>query len=73
MQTCLHRCCDGVAKGDRGLANRVKYRSLKVKVKISHYRGVAQLVARAVWDREVEGSSPFTPTNQKESLYGDSF
>lgn len=26
------------------------------------YRGVAQLVARAVWDREVEGSSPFTPT-----------
>ncbi len=25
-------------------------------------RGVAQLVARAVWDREVEGSSPFTPT-----------
>ena len=29
------------------------------------YRGVAQLVARAVWDREVEGSSPFTPTIEK--------
>ena len=29
------------------------------------YRGVAQLVARAVWDREVEGSSPFTPTMKK--------
>ncbi len=28
-------------------------------------RGVAQLVARAVWDREVEGSSPFTPTKEK--------
>lgn len=27
------------------------------------FRGVAQLVARAVWDREVEGSSPFTPTS----------
>lgn len=25
-------------------------------------RGVAQLVAHAVWDREVEGPSPFTPT-----------
>ena len=29
---------------------------------VNTYRGVAQLVARAVWDREVEGSSPFTPT-----------
>ena len=27
-----------------------------------HCRGVAQLIARAVWDREVEGLSPFTPT-----------
>jgi hypothetical protein len=26
------------------------------------HRGVAQLIARAVWDREVEGLSPFTPT-----------
>ena len=26
-------------------------------------RGVAQLIARSVWDREVEGLSPFTPTN----------
>lgn len=31
----------------------------------STHRGVAQLVARAVWDREVEGSSPFTPTIEK--------
>ncbi len=26
---------------------------------------MAQLVARAVWDREVAGSSPVTPTNKK--------
>ena len=29
------------------------------------FRGVAQLIARSVWDREVEGLSPFTPTNKK--------
>lgn len=28
------------------------------------HRGVAQLVARAVWDREVVGSSPITPTKK---------
>lgn len=28
-------------------------------------RGVAQLIARSVWDREVEGLSPFTPTTLK--------
>ena len=26
---------------------------------------MAQLIARAVWDREVEGLSPFTPTTEK--------
>jgi hypothetical protein len=26
------------------------------------YRGVAQLVARGVWDAEAGGSSPLTPT-----------
>lgn len=26
------------------------------------YRGVAQLVAHTVWDREVAGSSPVAPT-----------
>ena len=29
------------------------------------YRGVAQLIARSVWDREVEGLSPFTPTKKR--------
>ncbi len=28
------------------------------------YRGVAQLVERAVWDREVGGSRPSTPTSK---------
>ncbi len=27
------------------------------------YRGVAQLVAREVWDFDAAGSSPVTPTN----------
>jgi hypothetical protein len=34
------------------------------------YRGVAQLIARSVWDREVEGLSPFTPTKENESSNG---
>ena len=29
-------------------------------------RGVAQLVAHAVWDREVAGSSPVAPTINKK-------
>ncbi len=36
------------------------------------FRGVAQLIARAVWDREVEGLSPFTPT-KKKSVQMDGF
>ena len=31
--------------------------------RVSHYlRGVAQLVAHAVWDRGVAGSNPVSPT-----------
>jgi hypothetical protein len=33
---------------------------------------VAQLIARSVWDREVEGLSPFTPT-KKKSVHLDGF
>ena len=33
------------------------------------YRGVAQLIARSVWDREVEGLSPFTPTIVKAHAF----
>ena len=40
----------------------------KVKIslfenKISSFRGVAQLVARVVWDHQAAGSNPVTPTN----------
>lgn len=34
---------------------------------------MAQLVARAVWDREVEGSSPFTPTKKRPVRLGRFF
>jgi hypothetical protein len=38
------------------------------------YRGVAQLVARRVWDAEVDGSSPSTPTlNLRGSLSNNLF
>ncbi len=33
-----------------------------------NYRGVAQLVARAVWDREVAGSNPVSPTKNNIML-----
>ena len=32
------------------------------------HRGVAQLIARAVWDREVAGLNPVTPTKRKKRL-----
>ena len=37
------------------------------------YRGVAQLIARSVWDREVEGLSPFTPTKKRSVHLGGFF
>ena len=40
---------------------------------MTHYRGVAQLVARAVWDREVESSSLFTPTKKNPVHLGRFF
>lgn len=41
-------------------------------ISIINYRGVAQLVARVVWDHEVAGSIPVTSTIQgcKKQLYG---
>lgn len=44
----------------------------KVKAELGG-RGVAQLVARAVWDRKAGGSSPLTPTNQRVHFYGGLF
>ena len=34
-------------------------------------RGVAQMVARMVWDHEVAGSRPVTPTNMQVSYIGN--
>ena len=31
-------------------------------IKLTQYRGVAQLVARLLWEQDVGGSNPFTPT-----------
>ena len=37
-------------------------------ISIWNYRGVAQLVARVVWDHEVAGSIPVASTNLKDFL-----
>ena len=33
-----------------------------MQIKLNKIRGVAQLVARLLWEQDVGGSSPFTPT-----------
>ncbi len=40
------------------------FRCIKQILKIK-YRGVAQLVARLLWEQDVGGSNPFTPTMKK--------
>ncbi len=32
---------------------------------LTMYRGVAQLVARLLWEQDVGGSNPFTPTTEE--------
>ena len=46
----------------------------KVKIslfenKISSFRGVAQLVARVVWDHQAAGSNPVTRTSSSQASY----
>ena len=38
------------------------------RVSEGNYRGVAQLVERLVWDQDVVGSSPATPTTESNLL-----
>ncbi len=38
--------------------------SSSVVHRVSEHRAIAQLVARLVWDQEVEGSSPSGPTKK---------
>jgi hypothetical protein len=40
--------------------------SLAALRRLGDLRGIAQLVERAVWDREVGGSSPLSPTHFDE-------
>ena len=37
------------------------------------YRGVAQLVARLLWEQDAGCSNHLTPTKSKDRLYGRSF
>ena len=56
----------GIKKRDTKLAKDIeKTDSLCYNITVKH-RGVAQLVARDVWDVDAAGSNPVTPTkNQK--------
>ena len=47
-------------RGGRGFKSRIP--DQHVCYNDNHRRGVEQLVARLVWDQEVGGSSPLTPT-----------
>ena len=53
--------CDYVFEGSAADCYIEIHRTDKVKNQI--YRGVAQLVARLLWEQDAGGSSPFTPTN----------
>ena len=52
--------CDYVFEGSAADCYIEIHRIDKVKNQI--YRGVAQLVARLLWEQDAGGSSPFTPT-----------
>ena len=52
--------CDYVFEGSAADCYAVFCKNNKVKNQI--YRGVAQLVARLLWEQDAGGSSPFTPT-----------
>ena len=52
--------CDYVFEGSAADCYIEIHKNNKVKNQI--YRGVAQLVARLLWEQDAGGSSPFTPT-----------
>ena len=38
----------------------------RIHLQFNSFRGVAQLVARVLWEHDAAGSSPVTPTNKQE-------
>ena len=54
--------CDYVFEGSAADCYIEIHRADKVKNQI--YRGVAQLIARRIWDAEAAGLSPATPTKK---------
>lgn len=38
------------------------HKTLGWRFEVSIYRGVAKVVSRGIWDAEIAGSSPVTPT-----------
>ena len=61
MRRAPSKQCDYVFEGSVADCYAVFRKNNKVKNQI--YRGVAQLVARLLWEQDAGGSSPFTPTN----------
>ena len=49
--------CRDACKKSIDISGRVYYNKKAVRI-----RGVAQLVARLLWEQDVGGSNPFTPT-----------
>lgn len=37
------------------------------RFEVSTYRGVAKVVSRGIWDAEIAGSSPVTPTIRRDT------
>ena len=55
--------------GHRKRANKANTCPEKYRFLIHQYRGVAQLVARLLWEQDAVGSSPVTPTKMSEPTY----
>ena len=53
----------------RALRAREDKTSCEFESRPRHIRSVAQLVARLVWDEEVPGSSPGTPTKLMKVIF----
>jgi hypothetical protein len=55
------------------LDNRFFFPYNRKAIEPNKKRGVAQLVARLLWEQDVAGSNPVTSTKQRRARYGGSF